>query len=228
MAATILQQFAAFDAASTEWNVYEEAFVNYLVANNIVAPQGTEADRRRALLVSSIGLKTLSLLTNLCLPDQVSDKTYDQIREILRNHYVPKKTTFASTNLFLGRRQKETENVADYAADLRKLASKCEFDNVDRRLLEQLTAGLRSDTARRKLIEKMDGLTAQNRTFAAAIDFVQKFETIERDVYGQSAGKANAHASTSASASANVSFVRRQQYVRGKQNRFQSAQYASG
>ena len=54
-----------------EWQAWQKRLTNFLAANEI-----TDADRKRAILLTVIGEAGLTAVTNLVAPDQPETKTY--------------------------------------------------------------------------------------------------------------------------------------------------------
>jgi Retrotransposon gag protein len=162
---------------------YEVIFTNFLTVNSVTAPADGDADRRKAMLLAFIGGKTVQILTSLCVPETLADKTFNQLMELLRIHYKPKKTLYTARHEFRTRKQRQNENVADYSAELRRLVSKCDYDagQVGNNLIEQLTDGLRNTDHRRKVLEKLDSLNAVDRNFPNIVAIVKRFEALEVD-----------------------------------------------
>ena len=74
------------------------------------------------------------------------------------------------------RQQTSNESVAEYIAELRRLASTCEFGAfLDEALRDRFVCGLRSESARRKL------LTETKLTLAKAVEFAQCNELAEKN-----------------------------------------------
>jgi hypothetical protein len=169
MAASFIGTIEPFNASTTEWDTYERIFTNFLKVNKIDEPADEAAeDRRKAMLFAVIGSKTVQLLTSLCVPADPDSKTFAELLKLLKDHFKPKTTVFAARHVFHARKQKDSENIAEYTADLRRLVAKCDYSNtnIESQLIEQLTEGVLNDTIRKKLIEKLDNLPVVERTFA--------------------------------------------------------------
>ena len=71
------------------------------------------------------------------------------------------------------------ESIADYVAELRRLATKCKFeetrDFLEDSLRDRFVFGLRAEGIRKRL------LTESNLTFAKAIEVAQSVETASKD-----------------------------------------------
>ena len=72
-------------AATEDWPQYVERLEFFLIANKV-----TEADMKRATLLSVIGPRTFKLLRNLLTPDKPGDKSYADLVKVLTDHFSPK------------------------------------------------------------------------------------------------------------------------------------------
>ena len=93
----------------------------YFAANDVAA------DKQVAVLLSSIGAPTYSLISDLAAPGPPIDKTLREIEEILRGHYEPKRAIIAERFHFHKKEQAAGETIAEFDASLRKLATHCQF-----------------------------------------------------------------------------------------------------
>ena len=100
---------------------YIERVELYFEANNI------DADRRVAVLLSVIGGKNYTLLRNLLSPEKPSAKTLAKLKAVLKRHFTPKRVVIAERFRFYRREQTIGKSVVDYEAELRRLATHCDF-----------------------------------------------------------------------------------------------------
>ena len=154
------QQFGTlepFDGAdSTDCS---ERLNAYFIPHNIgqVAADASDAAKREAdkkkvaVTISLIGETAYSTLKDLCLPDLLADKTYDQLTQILKNYCKPKVLEVAETYRFHDTVQSETESVAEYANKLKRLAVNFNFGPyLTRALRDQFFGEMRSQTTKKK------------------------------------------------------------------------------
>ena len=120
-----------------------------------------EADKKRATFLTVIGSSTYALLSNLLAPDKPATKSYADLVTAVKDHLNPKPLTIAERYRFHQRKQGESETVAQFMAELRKLADKCEFGaHLNEALRDRLVCGLRREAIQRKLLTVAD-LTLQ-------------------------------------------------------------------
>lgn len=149
---------------------YLERLKAYFDANDVPSA------KRVSVLLSIIGPTTYSILRSLMAPDTPQSKSLDALIKALKNHYDPKPIIIAERYHFHLRNQSSTEFPADYIAELRRLVTSCEFGSfLDEALRDRFVCGLRSESARRKL------LTESKLTLAKAVEFAQCMELAEKN-----------------------------------------------
>lgn len=103
----------------------------------------TEDDGKRALLLSSIGIDTFSVICKLTAPSLPSTVAFNDLVTILKSHFITRPSYHRALCDFLQRKKKGNETVKAYYAELKQLAQKCDFGGeFDRRLKEQLLVGI--------------------------------------------------------------------------------------
>ena len=106
------------------------------------------------LLICNMDANMFKKSTNLTRPTKITETPYDELKEILCEHFAPKPTKFASRYHFTQIRQKENEKSTSYMERLLVCAMDCEFEDLNSRLLDQFVAGLRNETEKAKLLKK--------------------------------------------------------------------------
>jgi len=156
--------FEEFHSHGGDIECYLERLEQYFIATDI---DGNE--KRRAILLGSIGDDTYRTLKNLTYPKNPKDETYDKLNEILRKQYRPPRLVVAERFRFRGAKQEPGQSVNDFALNLKKLSSTCEFvgDQWEQNLRDQFICGLRSVTTQEKLLGPL----------AADYDFQQVVDT---------------------------------------------------
>ena len=115
---TTLGAVEPFNPDTDEWLSYEERLEQFFLANEI-------ADERKkiAVFLTVIDTKKYTLLTNLVAPEKTATKMYIELVAALKAHLNPKPLVIAEIFKFHCRYQKEEESIAQYIAELRKLAN---------------------------------------------------------------------------------------------------------
>ena len=159
-----------FDPEKEKVSAYLERVQMFLVANSI------EADKKVPVLLSVIGGKTYALLGSLLAPEKPKDKTFEQLSDVLQKHFEPKPVVIVQRFHFHRRNQALGETVAEYVAELRRLATHCKFEGyLEEALRDRLVCGLKNEGVQKRL------LTYSDLTLVKAIEVAQSMEAAERD-----------------------------------------------
>ena len=160
-----------FDPSSgDDWTLYSERFEHFLLANEI------KDEQKLHLLLALVGAQTFRLLTNLVAPKKPGELTYEEVKEKLTAHFKPKPITIAERFRFYKRQQRQGESMADYIAELRRLATTCEFDAfLEEALRDKFVCGLQGENIRRRL------LAEANLDLKKALELAKGMEAAEKD-----------------------------------------------
>ena len=94
-----------------------------------------------------------ALLRNLLAPQKPSEKSFKELSAILRDYFQPKPVVTAKRFHFHRRNKAFGESVAEYQAELRRLATHCEFKQyLSEALRDRLVCGLRSESTQKNLL----------------------------------------------------------------------------
>ena len=152
MAKPYLGQLSAFQPDEETISAYLERTDIFFQANDI-----TEDKRKVTVFLNAIGAKTYTLLRDLLSPAALTDKTFKELSDALKAHFEPKPLVIAERYNFHQRSQKAGESVAEYLAELRKLALHCDFGAfLNDALRDRLVCGLRSTAAQKQLLTQTD------------------------------------------------------------------------
>lgn len=80
--ANLVGTFTPFDSQSQSWEEYCEILQHFFKANKT-----TEAAKQKAILLSSVGSQTYSLLRNLLSPVKPGSKMFDELVDVLKEHF---------------------------------------------------------------------------------------------------------------------------------------------
>ena len=182
---------AAFQPESERIDPYLERLQLYLTANNF------PDERKVAALLTLVGSTAYEVLRSLLAPALPQTKTYDELVQVLRNHYAPKPMVIAERFHFHRRNQQSGESIAEYIAELRKLALHCEFgDYLNQALRDRLVCGLLHDSIQKRLLAEADLTLARALTLAQGMEAASKNtqslksqEAAIRQVYKPPSGK---------------------------------------
>ena len=98
MASPLLGATGEFDPSTETFTVYSERLDQFFVADNIGSypPSASEeviaaAEKKKvAIMICVIDKKTDSVLRDFCSPVNSKDKTFEQLSELLQQHFKPK------------------------------------------------------------------------------------------------------------------------------------------
>ena len=162
-----------FDSEAGSITTYLERVEMFLVANDI------EAAWKAAVLLTVIGAKSYGVLHDLASPASLAEKSFDDLKKLLKDLYEPKPNTIAERYYFHKWDQKESESIHEYAAELKLLATKCDFEAyLDQALRDRFVCGLRHEPTQKRLLTE----TKDKLTFTAAVDIAKSVESIEKSL----------------------------------------------
>uniref|UniRef100_A0A1I8H8K9 Reverse transcriptase domain-containing protein n=1 Tax=Macrostomum lignano TaxID=282301 RepID=A0A1I8H8K9_9PLAT len=142
----------------------------YFICNKV---ESTEA--KRATFLTAIGEKHYKLLRDLCHPDKLTTKTFEQLRDVLKNHCSPAPSEIAARFKFQRRMQQEGESFTVFLAGLKSAAVHCNFGStLNERLRDQLVFGMSSDAMRSKLLESANNSYEALTTLAISLETSQR------------------------------------------------------
>ena len=119
MASPQLGANGEFDPSTETFTVYSERLDQFFVANNIGSYPASASEeviaaaekKKVAVMISVIGKKTYGVLRDLCSPVNPRDKTFEQLSELLQQHFKPKRLEVAESYRFHRCFQEENESV---------------------------------------------------------------------------------------------------------------------
>jgi len=142
----------------------------YCEANEVTTPE-----KKRAILLSCYGPKTYTVIRGLVAPSKPSEKSYEELKEIVGKHYSPPSSSIMHRLKFNTRVREKGESVASYVAALRQLAEFCEFERLNDMLRDRLVCGVNDEQIQRRLLSETDF------TFESAMKLAQTAERAEKD-----------------------------------------------
>ena len=108
-------------------------------------------------------------------PVRPQDKSFVDLVGVLRAHYAPKPMVIAERFHFHRRNQQSGESIAEYLAQLRRLALHCEFgDYLDQALRDRLVCGMQSESIQRRLLTEADLTLTRAVTLAQGMEAATK------------------------------------------------------
>ena len=92
----------AFNESLETWASYLERLGHYFVANDV-----KEDEKKRAILLSSCGVSTYTIIRNLFAPDLPSMKSFEDIVTAAGKHFNPKPSSIVQRFRFNSRVRKD-------------------------------------------------------------------------------------------------------------------------
>ncbi|KAI7797170.1 hypothetical protein IRJ41_014565, partial [Triplophysa rosa] len=163
---------AAFDVKVQTWEEYTEILEQFFVANEI-----DDEGKQRAILISVVGAQTYSVMRNILSPTKPSERSYQQLVTMLKDHFNPQPSEIVQRFKFDSRTKKPTETMTEYVAELRCLAQDCNYGaTLNQMLRDRLVCGIDDDRIQRRL------LSETNLTFETALKIAVAAETASKNV----------------------------------------------
>ena len=167
---TTIGKIESFDETKENWETYVERVEQFFLANDI------DDDHKVPTLLSLIGGKTYTLLRDLLAPETPATKSFQQIVTTLQEHLSPKPLEIAERFRFYEKNQQEGESILSYVAELRKLATHCNFGgNLNEALRDRVVCGLWNMQIQKRL------LSEAKLKYSKAVEIAVAMETAIRD-----------------------------------------------
>ena len=167
---TSIGKIESFDDTKENLEIYVERAEQFFMANDI------DDDHNAPTLLSLIGGKTYTLLSDLLAPERPATKSFQQIVTTLQEHLSPKPLEIAERFRFYKRNKHEGESILSYVAELRKLATHCNFGgNLNEVLRGRLVCGLRNMQIQKRL------LSEAKLKYSKAVEIAEAMETTTRN-----------------------------------------------
>ena len=173
-----------FRSENESIEAYLERIDIYFKANDI------RDEKKMSIFLSVLGGKAYSVLRDLLGPVKPQEKPFGELKSELKRHFQPKKIVIAERFHFHRRNQAPEESVADFIAQLRRLATHCQFgDHLNEALRDCFVCGLKSEVMQKRLLSKVDLTLKQAVEIAQGIEAAEqhtqqlKTEAVVRRVY---------------------------------------------
>ena len=163
-----LGKLTEYDPEQEEWGSYVERLEFFFTANDI-----TDAEKKKAILLSSSGSKTYKLFRGLTAPAKPGDMTFAELVKLMKNHLSPKPNPIAERFRFNTRDRQPEESVANYVMELRCLTEHCEYGtSLNDMLRDRLVCGIKHDRIQLRLLSEGAELTLER-----ALQIAQSMES---------------------------------------------------
>jgi hypothetical protein len=172
MAFSQIGKIGEFDDTKELFQTYVKRLTLYFSANNVAA----EKQGQHFCLL--MGPKTFQTLSNLTVPDDPTTYTFADIEQTLEYYFSPRKILVIERFHFNKRDQKGNETVSEYALELKRLASTCNFgDFLYDALRDRFVCGLKSERIQQKLLAETKDLK-----FNDALSLASNMEIADKEM----------------------------------------------
>lgn len=160
--------------AGPRWNRWVERLGNLFVGLKI-----DNDDRKRVLLLHYAGETVYDIYD---AKKRETAATYAATKQVLKSYFEPIKNTQMEIYKFRTFKQTEGQSLDEFVTELRKLSKTCEFADVDKEILSQVTQNCRSNQLRRRTLREPDKTLSDILTLGKALELadVQASE-VERE-----------------------------------------------
>ncbi|KAJ8050962.1 hypothetical protein HOLleu_04354 [Holothuria leucospilota] len=123
-----------------------------------------------------IGPEAFEVVLSHIKPEDLSEKSYQELTNILDKYYAATRNQVALRLKFRSRKQQPDETIADYILELKKLSRHCGYgDQLETNLRDTFVGGLANPKVQAELLQKGDSLTWKTaREDALAIETALK------------------------------------------------------
>ena len=114
-------------------------------------------------MLNVCGAETYKLLRSLCAPNNPSEKTYDQLKVLMKQHLSPTSDIIAERSAFNTCNRNPPESVSKYVAELKRLSQDCGYGaSINDMLRDRLVCGINDLRIKKKLLSEGSSLTFDN------------------------------------------------------------------
>lgn len=157
---TMASDSKLFFKESDDWEAFSERLEFHFLAKKI-----TQEDMKKAELLTHVDEATYKLVKTLCAPSKPSEKTFDEIVQLLTKHLKPASSELMERCKFNRAKQEPNESVAEFATRLKQLAINCNFTTTWEKALQvQFAMGIRDEATRFELFK------SKTITFESALE----------------------------------------------------------
>ncbi|UYV66132.1 K02A2.6-like, partial [Cordylochernes scorpioides] len=162
-------QFKEYNEETETFETFYERLEQFL----ILEEAGDE--KKKAYLLTLMGSKTYGVLKNLCSPILPKDKTFDNLIDILKRHFSPKRSIVVERFIFFKRMQLKEESISDYLVEIKRLASSCNFGNfLEDSLRDKMVCGLYNAKIQNRILSEGDISLAKVIEIALSMEAAEK------------------------------------------------------
>ena len=146
---SVIGKLQPFKPENERFSTYVERLLLYFEANSV------PFEKRVPVFLTVLDHKMYGLLSDHFAPAKPKEKDLDDLVSVLKLHFKPEPILIAECYAFYKRDQVPGESLADYVAELRRLASNCKFgQHLPEALRDRFVCGLCSEPVQKELLHK--------------------------------------------------------------------------
>ena len=140
-----------FNPQAETFSTYIERLELYFEAN------GVAEEKKVAMFLTLIGARNYTILKDAVAPEKPKDKSLEDLVKVLKTHFDPKPIVIAERFHFHKRVQHPGESLSEYVAELRRLATNCDFGTfLDDAIRDCFICGLNNESTQQYLLAQSD------------------------------------------------------------------------
>lgn len=168
-----LPAFPPFNCSGEDTSVLFSSWKRYvkrfnLLCNSMVV---TDDSQKRSLLLTLCGDETYEIYENIS--DQGDDETFDEVVAVFENHFKPQVNRSYETFLFRKMSQRMEETIQQYYVRLLEQSSKCEFNDKDMEIKQQIELSTINSKLRKYSFQN------PTKTLSEILSIAKTFETMK-------------------------------------------------
>ena len=206
-----------FDSLTDDWSSWIRRFDQWLTISPYA--EGEHADAKmRAAFLTSIGSSTFKLLCSLCAPRKPEECTYASLKEKLNSQFGIEKLVLAERHRFYNYKQREGQPLIAYLAELRKLATTCDWseDQLAKNLRDKFVMGIQNERLLQQLL-----MQDHKKQLQELVEFATTFEVAKKESFRRAEDSSISKATDSVAATQNKSRRTDSSHIRGNSKRQQ-------
>ena len=170
-----------YEKDKEDWICYIERIILFFEANEI-----QEESKKKAILLSSVGAETYKVIKSLPIPSKPTEKTFEEIVQLLKEHQTPKANKIAERFKFNMRDRKDGESLSVYLAELRHLTEHCDYrDQLEDMLRDRLVCGIKHERIQQRLLSEGDSIHQASMMKSTYSNNSERLEDICKVNYSQ-------------------------------------------
>lgn len=144
--------------------------------------------KQTPLLITNLTPRVLETLNHLCAPEKPIKKDYSDLITLLENRFAKSTSTVLDRNAFRSRNQTMTESIEEYIIELKKLAKRCEFKDMEDQVKEKFIDGVNKPLIKFELLKNGDVSLEKLIIMARTVEAALKQSNLDQEPAGSSQG----------------------------------------